>query len=283
MQLNIQSSSEKKFPVTCQPSDKVIDLKGIIATELNCEKHNLRLIYAGRILKDDDTLESYSIKDGHVIHVVKTGLSKPSTAAATTTPSQPTEAAYTPATQSSPTTPNNPATATSPSNPFAAMFGSGMGAMDPAMFAAMGGVQPSPEELQAMNQLMQNPEMINSAIQMMTANPGLMESILSMNPRFQALPPEVRQMMSNPEFLRMSMMLSSGLSGSQSSNPFSVPNLGATSPTQASSEPPEVRFQAQLAQLNEMGFFDPEENIRALLATGGNVNAAVEKLLNGNI
>jgi ubiquilin len=43
--------------------------------------------------------------------------------------------------------------------------------------------------------------------------------------------------------------------------------------------PPEERFATQLAQLQEMGFFDTQENIRALTATAGNVNAAVERLL----
>ncbi len=31
--------------------------------------------------------------------------------------------------------------------------------------------------------------------------------------------------------------------------------------------------------LQDMGFFDRQENIQALTATGGNVNAAVERLL----
>lgn len=43
--------------------------------------------------------------------------------------------------------------------------------------------------------------------------------------------------------------------------------------------PPEERFATQLQQLQEMGFYDRAENIRALLATNGNVNAAVERLL----
>jgi ubiquilin len=47
----------------------------------------------------------------------------------------------------------------------------------------------------------------------------------------------------------------------------------------APQEPPEVRFQVQLGQLSEMGFYNVEENIRALLATGGNVQLAVERLL----
>jgi len=43
--------------------------------------------------------------------------------------------------------------------------------------------------------------------------------------------------------------------------------------------PPEVRFQVQLQQLQEMGFYDANANIAALLAAGGNVNMAVERLL----
>lgn len=45
------------------------------------------------------------------------------------------------------------------------------------------------------------------------------------------------------------------------------------------SEPPEQLYATQLSQLQEMGFFDTQENIRALIATQGNVHAAVERLL----
>ncbi|ORX82746.1 hypothetical protein K493DRAFT_411769 [Basidiobolus meristosporus CBS 931.73] len=44
-------------------------------------------------------------------------------------------------------------------------------------------------------------------------------------------------------------------------------------------EPPEMRFRDQLQSLNEMGFNDATANIRALLATGGDLNSAVEYLL----
>ena len=50
-------------------------------------------------------------------------------------------------------------------------------------------------------------------------------------------------------------------------------------PSLAPQEPPEVRFQVQLGQLTDMGFYNVDENIRALLATGGNVQLAVERLL----
>lgn len=42
---------------------------------------------------------------------------------------------------------------------------------------------------------------------------------------------------------------------------------------------PVMRFATQLQQLQSMGFFDPHENIQALTATNGNINAAIELLL----
>ncbi|KAI0756050.1 hypothetical protein C8Q80DRAFT_1215162 [Daedaleopsis nitida] len=45
--------------------------------------------------------------------------------------------------------------------------------------------------------------------------------------------------------------------------------------------PPEERFQVQLQQLQDMGFTNASQNVRALLATGGNVHSAIEYILNG--
>uniref|UniRef100_A0A3Q3K1K9 Ubiquilin-4 n=1 Tax=Monopterus albus TaxID=43700 RepID=A0A3Q3K1K9_MONAL len=46
-----------------------------------------------------------------------------------------------------------------------------------------------------------------------------------------------------------------------------------------STQTPEVRFQSQLDQLNAMGFINREANLQALIATGGDINAAIERLL----
>lgn len=40
-----------------------------------------------------------------------------------------------------------------------------------------------------------------------------------------------------------------------------------------------IRFASQLTQMKEMGFYDEAANIAALSATGGNVSAAIERLL----
>lgn len=45
-------------------------------------------------------------------------------------------------------------------------------------------------------------------------------------------------------------------------------------------QPPEQRFASQLEQLANMGFVNREANIQALLATMGDVNAAIDRLLN---
>merc|ERR1712176_1344958 len=45
---------------------------------------------------------------------------------------------------------------------------------------------------------------------------------------------------------------------------------------------PAILYRDQLSQLNAMGFTDAEANIQALIATGGNVQAAIDRLLQGN-
>lgn len=56
---------------------------------------------------------------------------------------------------------------------------------------------------------------------------------------------------------------------------------GSPQPPQ-DTRPLEERYQSQLLQLNEMGLCDPQQNIRALSMTGGNVNAAIELIFSGS-
>ena len=64
----------------------------------------------------------------------------------------------------------------------------------------------------------------------------------------------------------MARMLSSG-------------GLGSGLGSGANLPPPEERYRAQLEQLTAMGFVNREANIQALVATFGDVNAAIERLL----
>jgi len=70
-------------------------------------------------------------------------------------------------------------------------------------------------------------------------------------------------------------MLTNVLTNMNTPPPAGAPaNAGAT-------VAPEIRYASQISQLCDMGFFDADANLRALVATGGNVNAAVERLLSG--
>lgn len=56
--------------------------------------------------------------------------------------------------------------------------------------------------------------------------------------------------------------------------------LGGLGGQQQSQQPPEERYRDQLEQLNSMGFTDRQQNLNALIETFGDVNGAIEKLLN---
>lgn len=60
--------------------------------------------------------------------------------------------------------------------------------------------------------------------------------------------------------------------------------LGGGAPQEPEdNRPPEERYESQLRQLNELGFTDFDRNVRALRRAGGNVQGAVEALLDGQV
>ena len=66
----------------------------------------------------------------------------------------------------------------------------------------------------------------------------------------------------------------------------SVEEIANTAATPAAPAPApaisnEERFASQLQQMNEMGLNDNDKNIRALLASNGNVNVAIERIFSG--
>lgn len=80
--------------------------------------------------------------------------------------------------------------------------------------------------------------------------------------------------------------------GAAGANPFAAFGAGAggpfgfgvpAEPPVADTRPPEEMYAVQLGQLNDMGFFDFDQNVRALRRSGGRVEGALEMLLSGNI
>lgn len=59
-------------------------------------------------------------------------------------------------------------------------------------------------------------------------------------------------------------------------------NGGGTNTAATDQTPPEERYRGQLEQLTAMGFVNRDANIQALVATFGDINAAVERLLAAN-
>lgn len=244
-----------------------------------------------------------------------------STASTTTTTTTTTNTPST--TTTIPTPNNNSATSNNtesiPNNPFAGlagmpadsqsnplnMFGSGFGAG--AMGNSFGALDPA-----MANQMLQNP-MFAQYMSSVLQNPAVLDSIIQTNPQLASMGPEIRnmmqspqfrQMLSNPDMIRQMATMSSMFGGGQpaaagTENPFSGLGNNAMDPqlqqrlaammgggapaSPADTRSPEERFQVQLQQLNEMGLWDAAKNIRALTATGGNVNAAIEMLFSGNV
>jgi len=76
----------------------------------------------------------------------------------------------------------------------------------------------------------------------------------------------------------MNMFANTGRSGGPTGG--GVPNAGVNAPPTMSREQLEQMYSSQLQQLRDMGFMDTEMCINALRSSGGNVNLAVERLLN---
>jgi ubiquilin len=70
-----------------------------------------------------------------------------------------------------------------------------------------------------------------------------------------------------------------GLDFSSLLNQMQSTNLSQSQPTPM--RPPQERFRHQLQSLQDMGFEDEEENIRALQSNHGNLNRAVDQLIMG--
>lgn len=154
-------------------------------------------------------------------------------------------------------TQGNQNASSAPPNPFPNLFG-----------GAEGG-QPNPIADAARN-IMQNPQAMQQMMQMMGGGSGA-----GANP-FAAFG-------QNP-----AAGAGAGDAGSQQANPFASlfgPGFGGGGfggpPPPADNRPPEEVYESQLRQLNEMGFYEFDRNVSALRRSGGNVQGAIEFLLNG--
>ncbi|CAJ0916660.1 18933_t:CDS:2 [Entrophospora sp. SA101] len=279
--ITVKCSNDTKYTVTTDKSKTVLEFKQLIAEKSEIPADKQKLIYSGKVLKDNDTLETYKIAEGHTVHMVKSLGARVSSQS--TTQSEPTATSTTNTTNNQSTQPQN-----IPLNPFTALggFGGGSGNFgtnnDANLFGDNNNGAPNMNMM--MEQVLNNPALMQYVLQMMQ-DPQIIDNVIAMNPQqFGEMAPQLRQMtqdpgfqalLSNPDAIRHIATLNPSVG-----NPggYGMGGLGVP-PTTAPTIPPEERFQVQLQQLNDMGFWDAQKNIRALLASGGNVNAAIELLL----
>lgn len=160
---------------------------------------------------------------------------------------------------------------------------------------------------QQMMSMMEQPH-IRGAVQSLMAQPGMMEQMIQANPQLRSMAesdPGLRSMLNNPEAMRQMLQpqnmramadiqrAMAGGTGGAGPPPGSLPGnidfsqmmagmggsgLGGVPPPPQVTDP-ETTYASQIQQLVDMGFYDRDANVRALQASGGNVNAAVERLL----
>ncbi|CAL5874316.1 uncharacterized protein PFLUO_LOCUS8612 [Penicillium psychrofluorescens] len=202
----VKSSTDAKFTLTLPLSTPVSELKEKLSSSeyADTPAERQRLIYSGRVLKDSETLESYKIKDGHTIHLVKSAASNQrQNPAAQSTSAAPASAA---GTTSQPATgvPTNLAAGTG-NNPLAGLTGAryaGFAQLPGAgLFGPDGGMGPPPDTESMLNML-DNPQ-VQSSLNEALQNPAMIDMMINQNPMLRDMGPGVRQMMQSPEFRRM--------------------------------------------------------------------------------
>ena len=215
-----------------------------------------------------------------------------------------------------PWSPSPPATGAGgvPANPFASLGGlpgvggGALGGMDPS---AMMSMMQQPEMQAVMQQMLGNPQFMEIMLNMDPNMRRLVDTAPGMREMFSD--PNMLRAMFNPQIIQAATQARMGAGGAIPGAPVPSPTaqpdmsqlfsllgsmggggagglgglsnmLGGMGGAGVGIPPvsnPEVAYVDQLQQLADMGFVDRAANIRALCATQGNVNAAVERLLGG--
>ena len=82
LSFKVKTSGDKTHAITMSDAATVLDLKTKLAQPdlENVAVERQRLIYSGRVMKNDDQLKVYKIKPGNTIHMVKSAASNPAAA-----------------------------------------------------------------------------------------------------------------------------------------------------------------------------------------------------------
>lgn len=183
----------------------VLELKEKIADKLQIPSAQQRLIFKGKVLKDENSLEFYEVTEGSTIHLVK-GAAK-SNDGHTASPVS--------------STPNIPSSSSVPANnPFgvpAATGGYGNpNAFNPMMMNGFGGGAGGFGDMNSMqDQLMRNPEMMQQIMnspmmENLMNNPEMLRNMMTSNPQMQSLldsNPQLRHVLNDPSVRNIHSLL----------------------------------------------------------------------------
>ncbi|KAL2211696.1 hypothetical protein CC79DRAFT_216700 [Sarocladium strictum] len=211
----VKTSADGNHTITMAETATVFDLKTKLAGEdfENIPVERQRLIYSGRVMKNDDTLATYKIKPNNTIHMVKSAASNPG---------QPASSSAQTAPQAVPT---NMASGTA-NNPLAGLTGAryagqGLQMPDMDMFGPDGGVRMGPGmDEEALARMMADPN-AQQALNEVLNNPDVVNHLIESNPMLRNVPnareiiqsPFMRQMMTNPQMMTQMMRMRRGMAG----------------------------------------------------------------------
>nr|DAD41809.1 TPA_asm: hypothetical protein HUJ06_016132 [Nelumbo nucifera] len=207
--VNIRCSNGSKFSVQVNLESTVGAFKTVLAQNCDIPAEQQRLIYKGRILKDDQTLESYGLQAEHTVHMVRgfAPSASTNTAAASNV--------------------GGPNTTTGVTRGVSSTEGGGFGGvgLGTSLFPGfgingLGGSGASglfgaglPEFEQVQQQLTQNPNMMREimnmpVIQNLMNNPDLMRNLIMSNPQMRDIidrNPDLAHILNDPSTLRQTL------------------------------------------------------------------------------
>ncbi|KAH6669334.1 hypothetical protein B0J14DRAFT_641240 [Halenospora varia] len=234
----VKTSSDGMHSVTMSQAATVLDLKTKLAGD-DFEKvpaDRQRLIYSGRVMKNEDPLSKYNIKAGNTIHMVKSAQSnikQNPESSASPSGGAPRAAAGVPQNMAAGTA-NNPLAGLTGARyaghmalPGAEMFGADGGMGAPPSEEAFAQMMDDPNVQQTINEALNNPAMIDMMIQQ---TPGLRD-----NPHAREMlsSPEFRRMMTNPQALRQAAQIRRMMQGGSGGGGFPAPGVTDTTPAGA--------------------------------------------------
>ncbi|XP_051498802.1 ubiquilin-1 isoform X4 [Apus apus] len=205
IKVTVKTPKEKEEFAVSEGSS-VRQFKEEISKRFKSHTDQLVLIFAGKILKDQDTLTQHGIHDGLTVHLVIKTQNR--------SQDHPTQQANT--TGSTATTSTSSSSTSTPASTNSNPFGlGGLGGL--AGLSSLGLNTSNFSELQSQmqRQLMSNPEMMvqimeNPFVQSMLSNPDLMRQLIMANPQMQQLiqrNPEISHMLNNPDIMRQTLEL----------------------------------------------------------------------------